>query len=76
MEILRDNFNRLVQKTLSMEDPRIKNEPTATDYMTTLQSQLMYDSDSVVDYSQEISSQQKPEKKQDFSQQKSESSKI
>ena len=38
MESLRDNFNKLVQKTLTMEDPRIKNEPTATNYMTTLES--------------------------------------
>ena len=59
-----------------MEHPRIKNEPTVTDYMTTLQSQPMYNSDSAVDYSQEISSQQEPEKNQEFSQQKSESSKI
>ena len=26
MESLRDNFNKLVQKTLTMEDPRIKND--------------------------------------------------
>ena len=38
MKSLRDNFNKLVQKTLTMEDPRIKNEPTATNYMTTLES--------------------------------------
>ena len=68
MESLRDNFNKLVQKTLTMEDPRIKNEPTATNYMTTLQSQPTYSSNNEVDYSEE--------KSQDFSQQKSESSKI
>ena len=70
MERLRDKFNKLVQKTLTMEDPRIKNEPTATDYMTTLQSQPMYDSDNAVDYSEE---QQVTEKSEDFSQQKGES---
>ena len=53
MESLRDNFNKVVQKTLTMEDPRIKYEPTTTDYMTTLQSQPMYDSDNAVDYSEE-----------------------
>ena len=47
-----------------------KKRPTATDYMTTLQSQLMYDSNNVVNYSEE---QQVTEKSQDFSQQKSES---
>ena len=54
MECLRDNFNEIVQKALTMKDPRIKNEPTVTDYMTTLQSQPMYDSDSAVDYLEEI----------------------
>ena len=53
MESLRDNFNKLVQKTLTMEDPRIKNEPTATGYMTTLQTQPVYDSNNAVDYSEE-----------------------
>ena len=57
MESLRDNFNKLIQKTLTMEDPRIKNEPTVTDYMTMLQSQPMYDSDNAVDYSEEVNSQ-------------------
>ena len=47
-----------------------KKRPTATDYMTTLQSQLMCDSDNVVNYSEE---QQVTEKSQDFSQQKSKS---
>ena len=57
-----------------MEDPRIKNEPTVTDYMTTLQNQAMYDSDSAVDYLDEI--EQEPEKTQDFSQQQNSESKI
>ena len=74
MESLRDNFNKIVQKALTMEDPRIKDEPTVTDYMTTLQSQPMYDSDNVVDYSEEI--KQEPEKNQDFSQQQNSESKI
>ena len=52
-----------------MEDPRIKNEEP-TDYMTTLQSQPMYDSDNAVDYSEEIK-QQQPEKSRDISQQQS-----
>ena len=74
MESLKGNFNKLVQKTLTMEDPRIKNEePTVIDYMTTLQSQPMYHSDSAVDYSEEIK-QEQPEKSQDISQ--NESSKI
>ena len=60
MESLRDNFNKIVQKALTMEDPRTKDEPTVTDYMTTLQSQLMYDSNNAVDYSGEI--KQQPEK--------------
>ena len=54
MECLRDNFNEIVQKALTMKDPRIKNEPTVTDYMTTLQSQPMHDSNSAVDYLEEI----------------------
>ena len=74
MESLRDNFNKIVQKALTMEDPRIKDEPTVTDYMTTLQSQPMYDSDNAVDYSEEI--KQEPEKNQDFSQQQNSESKI
>ena len=49
MESLRDNFNKIVQKALTMEDSRIKDEPTVTDYMTILQSQPMYDSDNAVD---------------------------
>ena len=57
MESLRDNFNKLIQKTLTMEDPRIKNEPTVMDYMTTLQSQPMYDSNNAMDNSEEINSQ-------------------
>ena len=69
IESLRANFNKLVQKTLTMEDPRIKNEEP-TDYMTTLQSQPMYDSDNAVDYSEEIK-QQQPEKSRDISQQQS-----
>ena len=76
MESPRDNFNKLVQKTLTMEDPRIKNEPTSTDYMIMLQSQPMYDSDNAVDYSEEISQQDQPEKRQDFSQPQKSESKI
>ena len=52
---LRDNFNKLVQKTLTMEDPRL----------TISQSQPMYNSDNTVDYSEEIleeSSQKQPQK--------------
>ena len=74
MECLRDNFNEIVQKALTMKDPRIKNEPTVTDYMTTLQSQPMHDSNSAVDYLEEI--EQEPEKTQDFSQQQNSESKI
>ena len=74
MESLRDNFNKIVQKALTMEDSRIKDEPTVTDYMTILQSQPMYDSNNAVDYSEEI--KQEPEKKQDFSQQQNTESKI
>ena len=67
IESLRDNYNKLVQKTLAMEDLRIKNEePTVTDYMTTLQSQPMYDSHNAVNYSEEIK-QEQPEKNQDIS---------
>ena len=54
MESLRDNFNKIVQKALTMKDPRTKDELTVTDYMTTLQSQPMYDSNNAVDYSEEI----------------------
>ena len=59
MESLRENLNKLVEKTLAMEDP--------TDQR--LQSQPMYDSDNAVDYSEEVQemSQQQPEKSQDFS---------
>ena len=74
MESLRDNFNKIVQKALTMEDPRIIDETAVTDYMTTLQSQLMYDSNNAVDYSEEI--KQEPEKNQDFSQQQNSESKI
>ena len=74
MESLRDNFNKIVQKALTMEDPRIKDEPTVTDYMITLQSQPLYDSDNAVDYSEEI--KEEPEKNQDFSQQQNSESKI
>ena len=45
MDSLRDNINKLIQKTLTMEDP---TDPR-------LQSQPMYDSDdNAVDYSEEI----------------------
>ena len=74
MESLKGNFNKIVQKALTMEDPRTKDEPTVADYMTTLQSQLMCNSNNVVDYSEEI--KQKPEKKQDFSQHQNSESKI
>ena len=62
MESLRENINKLIQKTLIMGDP---TDPR-------LQSQPMYDSDNnVADYSEEIleNSQQQPEKSQNFSQQ-------
>ena len=62
MESLRENINKLIQKTLIMEDP---TDPR-------LQSQPMYDSDdNAMDYSEEIleNSQQQPEKSQNFSQQ-------
>ena len=55
IDSLRDNFNKLVQKTLTMEDPRL----------TISQSQPMYNSDNTVDYSEEIleeSSQKQPQK--------------
>ena len=55
MDSLRENINKLIQKTLTMEDP---TDPR-------LQSQPMYDSDdNAVDYSEEIleNSQQQPEK--------------
>ena len=56
---LRENLNNLIEETLMMEkitDPR-------------LQSQSMYDSDNTVDYTEEVqeTSQQAPEKSQDFS---------
>ena len=59
MDNLRENINKLIQETLTMEDP---TDPR-------LQSQPMYNSDNnVVDYSEEIQekSQQQPEKSQDF----------
>ena len=62
MDSLRENINKLIQKTLTMEDP---TDPR-------LRSQPMYDSDdNAVDYSEEIlqNSQQQPEKNQNFSQQ-------
>ena len=55
IDSLRDNFNKLVQKTLTMEDPRL----------TISQSQPMYNSNNTVDYSEEIleeSSQKQPQK--------------
>ena len=57
-----------------MEDSRIKDEPTVTDYMTILQSQLMCDSNNAVDYSEET--KKEAEKNQDFSQQQITESKI
>ena len=69
MDSLRDNINKLIQKTLTMEDP---TDPK-------LQSQPMYDSDdNAVDYSEEIleNSQQQPEKNQNFSQQQAPADKI
>ena len=56
MESLRENLNKLVEKTLTMEDP---TDPR-------LQSQRMYDSDNTVDYSEEVKemSQYQPEKSQ------------
>ena len=62
MDSLIENINKLIQKTLTMEDP--------TDLR--LQSQPMHDSDNnVADYSEEIpeNSQQQSEKSQNFSQQ-------
>ena len=59
MDSLRENINKLIQKTLTMEDP---TDPR-------LQSQPMSDSDNnVVDYSEKIQemSQQQPEKKPRF----------
>ena len=59
MDSLKENINKLIQKTLTMED--------ATDLR--LQSQPMYDSNNnAVDYSEiQEMSQQQPEKSQDFS---------
>ena len=59
MESLRENLDKLVEKTLAMEDPTDRR----------LQSQPMYDSNSSVDYSEEVQemSQTQPEKSQDFS---------
>ena len=74
MESLRENFNKIVQKALTMEDSRMKDEPTVTDYRSMLQSQPMYGSNNAVDYSEEIN--QEAEKKQDFSQQQNTESKI
>ena len=61
MDSLRENINKLIQKTLTMEDP---TDPR-------LQSQPMSNSDNAVDYLEEIleNSQQQPEKTQNFSQQ-------
>ena len=60
MDSLSDNFNKLVQKTLTMEDPRLIP-----------QSQPMYGSNNMEDFSEKIleDSQQQPEKNLDFSQQ-------
>ena len=69
MESLRENINKLIQKTLTMGDP---TDPR-------LQSQPMYDSDdNAVDYSEEIleNSQQQLEEKQNFSQQQAPADKI
>ena len=69
MDSLRENINKLIQKTLTMENP---TDPR-------LQSQPMYDSDdNAVDYSEEIleNSQQQPEKNQNFSQQQAPADKI
>ena len=54
MESLRENLDKLVEKTLAMEDPTDRR----------LQSQPMYDSNSSVDYSEEVQemSQTQPEK--------------
>ena len=61
MESLRFNFNKIVQKALEMEDPRLKNNEI--DYTSPmLQTQPMYKSDNVTDI--EIK-----EENQDFSQQ-------
>ena len=59
MESLGENLNKLVEKTLAKEDP---TDPR-------LQSQPMYDSSNVVEYSEEVQemSQHQPEKSQDLS---------
>ena len=60
MESLRVNFNKIVQKTLEMEDPRLKNNEI--DYTSAmLQTQPMYESDNAT--GREIK-----EENQDFSQ--------
>ena len=68
MDTLRNNINKLIQKTLTMED--------LTDLR--FQSQPMQETDNAVDYSKEIleSSQQLPEESQSFSQQVPPASKI
>ena len=68
MDTLRNNINKLIQKTLTMED--------LTDLR--FQSQPMQETDNAVDYSKEIleSSQQLPEERQSFSQQVPPASKI
>ena len=61
MESLRVNFNKIVQKTLEMVDPKLKNNEI--DYTSAmLQAQPMYESDNATDI--EIK-----EENQDFSQQ-------
>ena len=70
MDSLIENINKLIQKTLTMEDP--------TDLR--LQSQPMYSNsnDNAVDYSEEIleNGQQQPGKSQNFSQQAPATKKI
>ena len=70
MDSLRKNINKLIQKTLTMENP---TDPR-------LQSQPMYSNsnDNVVDYSEEIleNGQQQPEKSQNFSKQVPATNKI
>ena len=59
MMSLRENLNKLIEETLTMEKV---TEPR-------LQSQPMYDSDNAVDYTEEVQemSQQVPQKSQDIS---------
>ena len=70
MHSLKENINKLIQKTLTMEDP---TDPR-------LQSQPIYSNseDKAVDYSEEIleNGQQQPEKSQNFSQQAPATNKI